>query len=140
MPRTPSIFGLILLGSLSISDCGTEVCACELVISPAFVRGTVLRDDSSPVAQAQVHAYSAPGQGCSSLDEDFGFVATLPNGSYTMGLPSSANQDDVCVFVFGRPPEGASALGDSDTVLVVLDFHQDGREDSARVNLVLPSQ
>ena len=64
-------------------------------MSPTFLRGTVRRDDSSPVAQAQVHAYSAPWQGCSSLDEDFGFVATLPNGSYTMGLPSSVTQDDV---------------------------------------------
>jgi hypothetical protein len=131
------LLGLVLLSSLAVMDCGTEVCACEPVISPAFVRGTVVREDASPVARAQVRAYSAPGQGCSSLDEDFGSIPTLPDGSYDMGLMSGAVQGDVCVFVFGRPPEGASGLGDSDTVLVVLDFPQDGTVDSARVNLVL---
>jgi hypothetical protein len=118
-------------------NCGTEVCACGLVMSPAFVRGKVLSENASPVARAQVRAYSAPGTGCSSLDEDFGSIPTLSDGSYDMGLVSSATQENVCIFLFSRPPEGASGLADSDTVLVVLDFHQDGSLDSARVNLVL---
>lgn len=121
-------------------NCGTEVCACGLVRVPAYVRGTVLHEDSSPVARAQVHAYSAPGQGCSSLDEDFGFIPTLSDGSYNIGLASGATQENVCIFLFGRPPQGASGVGDSDTVLVVLDFHQDGSLDSAQVNLVLRNQ
>jgi hypothetical protein len=97
----------------------------------------VLREDATPVARAQVRAYSAPGQGCSSLDEDFGLIPTLSNGSYNIGLSSGATQENVCVFLFGSPPQGASGLGNSDTVLVVLDFHQDGSLDSAQVNLVL---
>ena len=46
-------------------------------------------------------------------------------------------QDNVCVFVFSQPPRSTPGLVDSDTTLVILDFHQDGVEDSARVDLVL---
>ena len=133
----PPIVVLVLLASLAAANCGTEVCACELVSVPANLRGSVLREDGSPVARAQVRGYSAPGQGCSSLDEDFGLIPTLADGSYDMGLASGATQDNVCVYVFSSPPEGASGLRDSDTALVVLDFRQDGNLDSARVNLVL---
>jgi hypothetical protein len=136
MPRNFPVV-MVVLGSLAVADCGTEVCACGFVMVPASVRGTVVREDASPVALAQVHAYSAPGKDCASLDEDFGSIPTLPDGSYDMGLGSGAVQDNVCVFVFGRPPQGASGLQGSDTVLVVLDFQQDGAIDSAQVNLVL---
>jgi hypothetical protein len=137
---TPRIFAsasLVLLGSLAVTDCATEVCACELVISPAFVRGRVLLEDDTPVPAAQVHTFSAPAPGCASLDVDFGVVETIADGSYNMGLPSAVTQDNVCVFVFSQPPRSTPGLADSDTTLVILDFHQDGVEDSARVDLVL---
>jgi hypothetical protein len=71
------------------------------------------------------------------MDTDFGSVTTEADGSFELGLAAARARDSVCVFVFARPPEGASGLGNSDTTMLVMDFRDGEQPDNARVDLVL---
>jgi hypothetical protein len=99
--------------------------------------GQVLGGLNTPVQGARVRAYSAAGTNCHSTDTDFGSVITGPDGSFEMGLSAYDLRDSVCVFVFARPPVGASGLENSDTALLVMDFRGEQTLDSAQVELVL---
>jgi hypothetical protein len=134
--RDVSVTVLGCMALLVLSNCSTEVCACPPVQEGALVSGRVIRDDGTPVPGVRVHAYSAPAAGCVSLETDFGFIETRADGSFRMGLPSSARQDSVCAFVFARPSL-RSGLRDSDTALVILDFHPEWPVEAARLELVL---
>jgi hypothetical protein len=91
------------------------------------------------VAGAIVGAFSGAGAGCESLDTDFGLEVTGADGGFRLALASGFLQEDVCVLVFARPPEGV-ALGASDTVLVVMDFREEPTQDTAQVELVLAQE
>ena len=134
VPR-PILCGLAML---ALSNCTTEVCDCVSVI-PALVTGQVVRDGSTPVAGAQVRAFSGAGVGCESLETDFGSVFTGADGGFRLDLASGILREGVCVLVFARPPEGV-ALGVSDTVLLVMDFRGELAQDSAQVELVLGAE
>ncbi len=124
---------------LALSNCTTEACDCPPGIVPAIVTGRVARDGGAPVAGAVVGAFSGMGVGCESLETDFGLEVTGADGGFRLPLASGILQEDVCVLVFARPPEGV-ALGASDTVLVVMDFRDELTQDSAQVELVLGSK
>jgi hypothetical protein len=130
---------LASMAVLVASNCSTEVCACPPLIESASVGGHVMDQNSTPVPGARIRAYSAMAVGCRSLNTDFGFVLTAADGSFRMGLPTGAQQDSTCVFVFARPPLGSSDLGDSDTALVILNFRPSQAPDEARLDLVLRS-
>lgn len=122
---------------LTLSNCDNDVCGCPPMPIPAQVTGRVTQEgNSSEVAGTVVRAYSAPGTNCTSLWEDYGNIQTSGDGSFLMFLPSMAYQENACVFVFARPPQGSSGLRNSDTVLVILDFDPSNM-DSTRVDLVL---
>jgi hypothetical protein len=87
------------------------------------------------LAGAAISSCSETACGCSA---DFGSVGTLSGGEFLLGLGLGGEQDSVCIQVFAHPPQGADALGDSDTSLLVLDFRLESAPDSARVELVLP--
>jgi hypothetical protein len=124
---------------LALSTCTTEACDCPPGVVPAIVIGHVANDGGAPVAGAMVGAFSGPGVGCESLETDFGLDVTGADGGFRLALASGILQEDVCVLVFARPPEGA-ALGASDTVLLVMDFRDELTQDSAQVELVLGSE
>jgi hypothetical protein len=132
--RTGAVATLALVG---LSQCTTEACGCSPAFVPAVVLGRVLGGLSTPVQGARVRAYSAAGPGCHSVDTDFGNVLSGPDGSFEMGLTAYDFQDSVCVFVFARPPVGASSLKESDTTLLVMDFRAEETVDTAQVELVL---
>ena len=134
--RTGAVATLALVG---LSQCTTEACGCSPAFVPAVVLGRVLGGLSTPVQGARVRTFSAAGPGCHSLDTDFGNVLSGPGGSFEMGLTGYDLQDSVCVFVFARPPLGASGLRDSDTTLLVMDFRAEEAVDTAEVELVLHS-
>lgn len=120
---------------LTLSNCTTEACDCVPIV-PAIVTGHVVRDGGTPVAGAQVHAFSGAGVGCESLDTDFGLEFTGDDGGFRLGLASGSLREGVCVLVFARPPEGVP-LAVSDTVLLVMDFRDERSVDSAEVELAL---
>ena len=130
---------VVILASAGLSHCTTEPCDCVPASVPAVVVGRVLGGQSSPLQGARVRAYSTAGSGCHSIDTDFGSVDTEADGSFGMPLTTLVLLDSVCVFVFARPPVGASGLEDSDTTLLVMDFRGEGTVDSAGVELVLHS-
>jgi hypothetical protein len=132
--QTAAVATLALLG---LSHCTTEACGCTPAFVPAVVVGQVLGGLNTPVQGARVRAYSAAGTNCHSTDTDFGSVITGPDGSFEMGLSAYDLRDSVCVFVFARPPVGASGLENSDTALLVMDFRGEQTLDSAQVELVL---
>jgi hypothetical protein len=127
------------LATIASSSCTTEVCACTPAIVPAIVTGRVL-DSGGAAVGAQVRAYSAPEEGCHSLDTDFGFVVAEEDGSFLMGLASGQLRDSVCVLVFARPPIASEGVENSDTSLLVMDFRDELTPDTARVELVLKVQ
>ena len=127
------------LALLGLSHCTTEVCGCTPALVPAVVVGRVLGGLDTPVQGAGVRAYSAAGPDCHSTDTDFGGVVTGPDGGFALGLRTYDPRDSVCVYVFARPPFGASGLGNSDTAFAVMDFRGDQVLDSAQVELVLRS-
>jgi hypothetical protein len=126
------------IAALAASNCA-DVCACPPLLESPSVIGHVMDQNSAPVPRARIRAYSAPADGCSSLDADFGFIEAAANGSFRMGLPTGAQQDRACVFVFARPPLGSSGLADSDTALLVLNFRPGEAPDTAQLDLVLRS-
>lgn len=134
VPR-PMFCGLALL---ALSNCTTEACDC-LPRIPALVTGHVVRDGSTPVARAEVRAFSGAGVGCESLDSDLGLEFTGDDGAFRLALASGSQRERVCVLVFARPPEGV-ALGVSDTVLLVMDFRDELTPDSVQVELVLGAE
>ena len=134
VPR-PMLCGLAML---ALSNCTTEVCDCVSVI-PALVTGQVVRDGSTPVAGAQVRAFSGAGVGCESLDTDFGSVFTGADGGFRLGLASGIVREGVCVLVFALAP-GAMPLEVSDTLLLVMNFRDELTPDSAHVELVLGAE
>jgi hypothetical protein len=127
------------IAALVASNCTTEACACPPLIESASVSGHVMDQNSIPVPGARVRAYSAPAPGCNSLDTDFGSIEAGADGGFWMALPTGAQQDDACVFVFARPPLHSSGLGDSDTTLRVLNFRPGEAPDTAQLDLVLRS-
>ena len=136
----PIVLALGGLAILASSNCTTDVCACTPAIVPAIVSGHVLDGAGAAAGGAQVHAYSAPGVGCHSLDTNFGFVVAEDDGSFLMGLPAGQLQDSICVLVFARPPLGSEGLENSDTSLLVMDFSDELAPDSAQVELILRTQ
>jgi hypothetical protein len=131
--QTTTVATLALLG---LSHCTTEACGCTPALVPAVVLGRVLGGLNTPVQEARVRAFSAAGANCHSTDTGFGDVITGPDGSFEMKLSTYDPLDSVCVFVFARPPLGASGLENSDTALLVMDFRGETL-DSAQVELVL---
>jgi hypothetical protein len=92
------------------------------------------------VPGALVRAYSAPAQGCYADGVgglDYGVIPARSDGSFSMGLPGAYDRDNICVFVFARPPTNSHGLTVSDTTLVVLSFRYADPHDSARVDPVL---
>jgi hypothetical protein len=128
---------------LAFARCTTESCACEPVVVTALLYGQVTSPAAEPVVGALVHAYSVPADGCNAdavSGSDYGFIATLVDGTYSLQLAAAAAAlDSVCIFVFAQPPQGADGLVESDTTLVVLDFDP-AQLDSARVDPVLRAQ
>jgi hypothetical protein len=125
------------LALLALSQCSTDACGCTPAFSPAVVVGRVLGGFGTPVAEAPVRAYSAPGAGCHSADNDFGTITTGVDGTFELGLSIAHERDSVCVYLFARPPAGSGGLDNSDTALVVMDFRPADVQDSAEVELVL---
>lgn len=122
---------------LVLPQCTTEACGCTPGFIPAVVVGRVLGALDTPMQGARVRAYSSVASGCHSVDTDFGSVTTEPDGSFAIGLNAYDPRDSICVFVFARPPAGASGLTNSDTTLAVMDFSRQETLDTARVELVL---
>lgn len=114
----------------------TEACGCTPVITQAIVTGRVVDGAGAPVRLARVRAYSAPAGGCHSLDADLGSTLAEADGQFSLGMAYEGRQDSVCVLVFADSPFGSSALGVSDTTLLVMDFDESD-PGTAQVELVL---
>jgi len=133
-------FLTLLAATLAVSRCSTEVCACPPVPPTALVYGRVTAPTGEAVPGTVVRAYSAPAPGCHAdggAGQDYGVIAALDDGSFSMGLAGADARDSICVFVFARPPTNSAGLTVSDTTLVVLDFRYGAPQDSARVDPVL---
>ncbi|HZI73309.1 MAG TPA: hypothetical protein VFD73_04675 [Gemmatimonadales bacterium] len=130
----------LLAAILAVSRCSTDVCACPPVPPTALVYGRVTAPTGEAVPGTVVRAYSAPAPGCHAdggAGQDYGVIAALDDGSFSMGLAGADARDSICVFVFARPDPHAQGLTVSDTTLVLLDFGIDVPQDSAHVDLVL---
>lgn len=112
------------LGLLAAGSCMTDACGCTPTSISAVVNGRVVDGAGAPVRSARVQAYSAPADGCYSLDSYLGATFAESDGRYSLGIRSGAVGDSVCVLVFADSPFGAAALGASDTSLLVMDFDE----------------
>ena len=132
---------LILVAAVVTSPgCITEGCACPPTPATALVHGRVSSLSGEAMSGARVFAYSASAAGChvdSVGSFDLGSTSTRNDGDFVLGLAGARDIDSVCVFVFALPPAESTALGASDTALVVLDFRFDVPQDSARVDPIL---
>jgi hypothetical protein len=129
-----------LATSLGLSRCTTEVCACPPTPATALVYGRVTSPAVEPVPGALVRAYSAPADGCHADGVgglDYGLIPAGSDGSFSMELSGTLEDDSTCVFVFAGPPMELPGLTLSDTTPVVLSFRYGAPQDSVRVDPVL---
>ena len=112
------------LGLLAAGSCMTDACGCTPTSISARREWTRGGRSRGTRALGRVQAYSAPADGCYSLDSYLGATFAESDGRYSLGIRSGAVGDSVCVLVFADSPFGAAALGASDTSLLVMDFDE----------------
>ena len=118
----------------SVASC-TDVCGCTPIAPAVAVVTGEVTEEGQPVAGALVHAFSAAGGGCHSLDLELGAAVAGADGGYILELVSGSEQDDACVYVYARPAGAADGSQDSDTALVVVDLSYESVPDTVRIDL-----